>query len=243
MGNPYLRIFRSIDDGLYVHEHLVDPNYCAESRSLIYAYHLILKDFKSILDYVELHDTNRNTFSHRIYELLLRTCTEIETNCTGILVDNGYAKIKNLNMKDDYFKINKASRLSEYEVKVEFWSPAPLIYKPFEAWNSNTYMSLPWYQNYNEVKHNRNQSFEKANFEALIRALGGLFVILASQFGINVFNQYQPTNELLTYDDKFQTTQDSIFAIKFPQSWTSADYYNDWDIIKVSTPRYQKFPF
>jgi len=68
-------------------------------------------------------DGNQNVYSHRLYEMLLRTCTEFENNCKGILKDNGYVS-QNLNIKD-YYKINAASKLNEYEIKLNVWSPCP----------------------------------------------------------------------------------------------------------------------
>lgn len=77
----------------------------AEMRSLVTTAKLIMDDLYEMFNYIEPDDSNLNVYSHRIYELLLRTATEVESNCKGILKANGYAKAeKDMNMTD-YFKL------------------------------------------------------------------------------------------------------------------------------------------
>ena len=83
-----------------------------EMQSLLTTAHLIIRDLYEIFNYVEPNDTNLSVFSHRIYELLLRTATEFESNCKGVLDANGYVPTGNLNITD-YFKIDSVQRLSE----------------------------------------------------------------------------------------------------------------------------------
>lgn len=240
MNKPFYRIIRPIHSDHFGQDHLLDSRYCGETISLIHSYHIIQKDFKQVFDFIELHDKNKETFSHRLYELLLRVCTEFENNCKGILIANGYVYSSNLNATD-YFKINSASKLNEYEVKLSIWNPTELIFKPFENWNGSTYLPLNWYQAYNNVKHNRSTEFEKASLDNVTKAIGGLFVILASQFGRLVFNPYQPT--MMTFgSDGFHTVQDSIFSIKFPQ-WDASENIYQWDSIKNSSDPFQEFNF
>jgi len=205
------------------HNHLNRTDYCNETRQLIHAFHIIQDDYRKLMDYVELHNENNSTFSHRIYELLLRTCTEFENNCKGILSDNIYTPdSRNLKITD-YFKINQISNLNEYTVKIKNWFPEPLEIKPFEEWNANTYTPLFWYKAYNNVKHNRSENFQDANLKNLTYALSGLFIILVSQFDKNIFNQFQETMMSLSASDGYQSSQNSIFSFKYP-SWTENDY-------------------
>lgn len=241
---PLKRILRPIDNSFtsYGHDHLLDERYCLEKFQLLHAYHILEKDFRSLFDYIELHDLNKKTFSHRIYELILRASTEFEANAKGILLDNGYTS-NNLNIID-YFKINTASKLNEYEVRINFWSPNPLIIKPFQVWNSTTYSPLSWYQNYNLVKHNRNLNFPLASLENLINCMAGLFVILASQFAHQIFSPYQNTLSYITDYNSFLSVDNSIFSIKFPTSWTVADIRNfDWETTKIDVNPYDTFTF
>lgn len=242
---PFKRILRPIDASFehFGHDHIIDSRYCSEKFQLIHAYHIIEKDFKNLFDYVELNDLNKNTFSHRIYELILRACTEFETNCKGILKDNGYSTNRNLKITD-YFKINAASKLSEYDVRLNIWTPNELIIKPFYNWNSTTFNALDWYQNYNKVKHDRNKNFHLASLEILVKCMSGLFVILASQFAHLIFSPYQITYSYSKDDDGFISTDSSIFSIKFPAIWTLADITTfDWQNLKTDSDPFDNYPF
>src|SRR5690606_2061190 len=192
---PYKRIIRPYhinqNDVSIGHEFLNRKDYCNETRQLIHAFHIIQDDYRKLMDYVEFHNENNNTFSHRIYELLLRTCTEFENNCKGILLDNNYSSNGRKMDITEYFKINNASKLNEYTVKIKNWFPESIEIKPFEEWNSNEYSPLFWYKAYTNVKHNRSQNFQEANLKNLTYALAGLFIILVSQFDKNIFTQFQ----------------------------------------------------
>lgn len=245
---PYKRIIRpyhiyqnNISIG---HEFLNRKDYCNETRQLIHAFHIIQDDYRKLMDYVELHNENNTTFSHRIYELLLRTCTEFENNCKGILLDNNYSS-NGGNLKIfDYFKINKASRLNEYTVKIKNWFPESIEIKPFEEWNSNEYSSLFWYKAYNNVKHNRSENFQDANLKNLTYALGALFIILASQFDKNVFTQFQEWSMSSSANDGYQSSQNSIFSFKYP-NWLDSDKVQEIgsDLLENDNIGYSIFDF
>src|SRR5205807_1565589 len=87
-----------------------------------------------IFDYVEPADSNRNCFSHELYALLLRACTEFEANAKGILDANGYARTGNLNVRD-YYLLNAATKLSEYIVSLPIWAGVDRTIKPFAEWS------------------------------------------------------------------------------------------------------------
>lgn len=242
---PYKRILRpsSVDSDNFGHDHLVDPRYCAERSQLVHAYHILESDFKKLFDYIELNENNKTTFSHRIYELILRTCTEFESNCKGILEDNNYTSRGNLNITD-YFKINKASKLNEYQVRLNVWSPNPLIIIPFNEWNTDTFTPLSWYQNYNNVKHNRNANFHMASLENLINCMAGLYVLLASQFAHHIFSPYQITEMHSSDENGYISVETSVFSIKLPTSWNESEVKNfDWNILKNDTNPFDNYTF
>lgn len=81
----------------------------------------MLKDLQELFDYVEPADKNLECFSYRIHALLLRACVEVEANCKAILKENGYWKAKDMNMNDDYRKIDSTHMLSSYQVRVPNW--------------------------------------------------------------------------------------------------------------------------
>lgn len=185
--------------------------------SFLAEFHIILLDLKRIFNYVEPSDQNLKTFSHRIYELLLRTSTAFESLSKRILIEDGYTKKpEKMNIKD-YFKLNELYGLSRYKILIDSWSSGSREFSPYANWNNTTYKSLSWYIAYNNTKHDRYQNFKEANLENLLDAIGGLFVLLYTQFGSDVFNNYQQNTDYDSDERGFIFYPDFIFAIKEPE--------------------------
>ena len=241
LNKPFKRIFRDMISG-NPDDYIKDTNYSPDRFSFVHSYHLIEKDIKELFDYVSPNDENKTTFSHRIYELFFRCCTEFENNAVAILNSNGYkSSSNNMNIKNDYFKINKALKIDKYQARLNIWEDNPLILKPFSNWNSITYVPLSWYSDYNSVKHNRSQNFKLANLENLINAAAGLLIVLYAQYEYNSFSPYQTLG--LIDDEGFFATEGSIFQIK-PHQWQDSEKYDfDWNTIKNTIPSMNNFQF
>jgi hypothetical protein len=122
------------------------------------SFRLLVDDLKEVCAFVEPTDANLNTFSHRIYELLLRACTEFESASKQTLVSVGYSKpVSEMNIYD-YRTLEQHLKLEQFEVGLLFWQPAPSYVRPFASW-STAQPPLSWYSDYNKVKHNRNTEF------------------------------------------------------------------------------------
>ena len=221
-------------DGYYKLNYILDNRYASDRFSLIHAYHLIEKDLIKLFDYIDPTDNNLKTYSHRIYELFLRSATEFESNCSAILKSNGFQSPNNFTIFD-FFKINKVSRLDESAVKLNIWTPIPKIFEPFKDWkNHGSFVSLNWYQNYNSVKHDRNVNFKHANLENLLLAISGVIVILFSQFYIQTFYPYQEGSSWICDDDGFLYNESSLFSVKEIKSWSPDELYEfDWNKLKL----------
>lgn len=245
LSKPFFRIIRpSLGDNSCQSRHILDDRYAPDRGSLISAYHLLEKDFIKLLDYIEPTDKNLSVYSHRIYEQYLRAATEFEANCTAILFANDYPKKKNLKI-EDFYKINKVSRLNEYQIRLYAWTPIPKIIEPFADWqNTITFKPLKWYQDYNSVKHNRNKNFELANFENLIKAISGVFVILFSQFYVQAFFPYHEGMFYRFDDDRFIYDKNNLFSIKPVQSWDESERYSfNWEKLKSDHTPFDKCKF
>lgn len=197
-----------------------------EMCTLVTTAHLIIQDLYELFNYVEPNDICLNTYSHRLYELLLRSATEFEANCKAILDANGYVKHsgRDLNV-NDYYKIEAACKLSGYSVCFGRWPNHD--FKPFEAWNSGTYIPLPWYQGYNHVKHNRYANFHVANLENVMNGIAGLLCILHAQFGDQMITAcYEGFGMMQEEQEKVAT---GTFVITTP-SFSEAEKYDfTWD--------------
>lgn len=243
---PYHRIWRPVKNYDWTHsvfllddndnpkptlDYLYDNRFAnqEEKKSLITATRMILRDLNNLYDFIEPSDDNLCVYSHRIYELLLRTATEFEANCKGILKANGYSKPENEWGVKDYFKISRAARLNEYSLTFERWETAH-EFKPFIEWNPSRRETLTWYEAYNEVKHDRYGNFKKARLEYLMNALAGLICILHAQYGEGMshvgYQEYGTTN----INEGIVKTP--IFTIKAPHFPDEEKYGFIWDNIK-----------
>lgn len=248
LTTPYYRIYRpSSFKGIFSEDstfgynldgRYIDPK---EKSSLLSAAKLILKDYEELMEYVEPCDKNEDTYSHRIYELLLRTCTEVEANLEGILKANGYKKPgkKNLNMTD-YRKVNSATMLSSYSVTMHQWRPDRTVH-PFDGWKTPT-GSLLWYQAYNDVKHDRSKNFEKANLENLSNAICGLLCVLSAQLGHSLVNVDSQASNLV-YCDTENIIEIVNFSVNLPTFQESEKYGFDWEKLKDLPEPYTKYSF
>ena len=201
-----------------------------EKKSLITATRMILRDLNTLYDYIEPSDDNLGVFSHRIYELLLRTAAEFEANCKGILKANGYSKPENEWCVKDYFKISRAARLNEYRLTFERWETGH-VFRPFIEWNPSRRELLKWYDAYNEVKHDRYGNFKKAKLEYLMNALAGLICIMHAQYGEGM--SYVGFQEYGTTNINEGIVETPIFTIKAPHFPEEEQYGFIWENIKT----------
>lgn len=255
INNPYHRIWRPLKGYSWMlmnWEHMDEPvkklDYLCSSNfgdqneidALLNTARLIIRDLYELFNYVDPNDINLKTYSHRLYELLLRSATEFEANCKGILDANCYIKPGggNLNI-NDYFKIEKASNLSGYGVTFERWPNH--IFKPFDVWNAGAYVPLPWYQGYNQVKHNRFAHFNEANLENVMNAIAGLLCILHAQVG--------PAMDIVCFEgiSRVQESQERVsngtFTLHAPTFPDAEQYDFVWDNSKGVRVAVQNYKF
>lgn len=199
-----------------------------EKMSQIISAHLILKDLYEIFNYVEPCNGNKNVYSHRIYELLLRACTEVESNMKGILTANGIPSNTKFTMKNNYFQLGNACQLDKYKIKFKRWKE-DVDFNPFSQWNSTSYSTLTWYKEYNDVKHDRYKDFKKANLENLMNSIAALLCLLHAQYGEDMADACQlgisamQNNQLMVDTD--------TFVLEAPD-FAGDEYEFDWDSIK-----------
>lgn len=246
---PFHRIVRPFADGDYIHGveddeiYILSNDFAPDRATLIRAYSIIEKDLIELFNYIEPADVNLCTYSHKTYELLLRASTEFETNCKAILHANDYAKAGGSNLTiEDYYRIDKASKLSEYKVILGTWLPSQKVFQPFRDWSSGH--TLRWYQSYNVVKHDRSTEFREASLENVMASVTGLLSILVSQFYVFAFNPYQSVGAYTEGDDGSLCVETSLFKVLLPTNWFPDEQYDfDWNVIKAITTPFDNFSF
>lgn len=143
---------------------------------------ILKSELDSIFQFVHPSSENLNTYSHNIRNLLILICTEVEAQLKGVLKENIKVKKKIYSTKD-YVKLNKILRLNEYELEFSYY---PSINKvaPFKNWDSiSPTKSLKWYNDYNAVKHDREDEFKRATLINVINGICALAILYVAQFG------------------------------------------------------------
>ncbi|AOS39377.1 hypothetical protein A0U95_11555 [Pseudomonas brassicacearum] len=249
---PYRRTCRQFTDGSYSEGgrwmYLLHKRYATDPRHYVRAFLLLQEDVLNLFAYVEPSDKNIETYSHRIQQLLMIACVEVEANLTAIFLDNEYAAAQgNLTMQQ-YRLIDFSHRLSSYEIRVPTWQGSMGVRKPFHGWSRGA--PLPWYQAYNKSKHNRHENFKLATFDALIDAFCGLSALLAAQFHDE---DYSPGGKTLglegacyTYDgdDGMEPAIGGLLRVSFPSDWPQEQRYEfNWEQISASEDPFQNFDY
>ncbi len=130
---------------------------------------------------IEPNAENAHTFGQKLRHLLILTCTEVEAAWKGIMRANGVKKKKI--GTEDYVKLLPVLRLDEWKLALPFYPDYPEVL-PFKGWlPDQPTKSLPWYDAYQAVKHDREESLGRATLENVISASAAMLTLAAAQFG------------------------------------------------------------
>jgi hypothetical protein len=151
-----------------------------------------------IFRYVEPSAANYQTYGHKMRELLLLTCTEIETQWRTVREEN----TRKENWRDryttvDYLRLKEPLRLGDWSVILTDYGHLG-EFTPFAKWSDTApTKTLTWYDAYNAVKHHREAAFSKATLEAVLNASAALHIMQMAQWGPEVFgllheNRFSP---------------------------------------------------
>lgn len=130
-----------------------------------------------------VHPANETfeTFGNDIRNLLILACTEVENHWRSVLAANGCTSAKSNTTQ--YVKLAPAMRLKDFGVTFPAF-PWIDYFNPFEGWdNEKPTQSLPWYDAYNAVKHDRERNFRRATLRYVFHAVAAVAVMLEAQFG------------------------------------------------------------
>jgi hypothetical protein len=136
-------------------------------------YFLMLeKELIDALEYVELSEKNFNTFSNRFNKLLLSIGSEVDVTlkvlCKKFKAPQKESKIGN------YRSVILKEKPGFPNIEIEILNFRKI--KPWESWREGKNPS--WWEDYNNLKHERDTYFEKGNLENVVLSLGGLYVVL-----------------------------------------------------------------
>ncbi len=165
---------------------------------------------REICQVVQPDPRNMGTFGHATRELLILACTEVETHWKAVLRANGFTRSKMTTA--DYVKTLAAMKLSDYEIE---FRPFPRLsaFRPFAGWDTSApTSSLPFYDAYNAVKHDRQKEFQRASLELAMAAVAACLILTVAQFG----------QTSIIRDNR---GLDEFFRVKMVPQWDYRDLY------------------
>lgn len=163
------------------------------------AFQILEEETESIFRVVEPDPTTHSAvYGHKIRELLILACTEVENLFKRVMAENGYL---NPDKTTDYVKTLPVLMLDQWEVAFLSYPNYPRL-KPFHGWDPRApSQTLYWYEAYNDTKHNRHVNFSAATLERALESVAAVFVLMAAQFGVgitrNPFSVWEPAFRLL----------------------------------------------
>lgn len=147
------------------------------------AIRLLVQKMEDILMYIEPNIDSLNTYGHKIRELLILACTEVENFWQYYINQAALTpQTRRSFTTKDYVKLVDKLHLKEFQFSLKAYSSFPVL-RPFEKWNSATpTISLDWYDAYNKTKHDRERHFNKAHILNCINAVAANLVLHCVKF-------------------------------------------------------------
>lgn len=152
----------------------------AEYRYTLKKLRILIDLLNDILLYIEPDSNGLNCHGHKLHELLILSCIEVESVWKSYM---DIAGITNARLTTrEYVKLKNPLKLDEYKV-IMHCHPHSISYKPFEGWDINIpTQTLPWYNAYNITKHDKNNYFDQANLKNCILAIMANLVLFCVRY-------------------------------------------------------------
>lgn len=215
------------------HDYVTHTEFAVEPRYYLASLRILQIDLLELFQFIEPADANLETFSHRVHELLVRICIEIEAHFYNILMSNT-PELKDKKRSPNIVKFKEIDRthsLSKFLVRYPGWRGDSGVWAPFEKWSDAASREQPaWWQAYNDTKHRRHELFEKATLGHLMEAFTALIVVYHSQYRDEDFSSESESLQMSApgYDtnDGMKTSIAAEFRIRYPRIHESAIVYD-----------------
>ncbi len=144
---------------------------------------VLIQKLDEIFLFIEPNEITKKTYSHKIRELLILACTEVEIFLNYYLGLCHIPPPKNGFSTKDYVNLKKKLHLDEFEFNLISYPDLGSL-NPFESWDpEKPTQSLFWYNAYNKTKHDRTAHFSEANLWNSINAVVACLVMHCIKFG------------------------------------------------------------
>ena len=144
---------------------------------------ILVRTLNKIFEFTLPSPSNLSSYGNATRDLLILTCTEFETHMKSILVKNNIRSIHQFYNTKDYVRLKDILHLTSYKVSINHY-PTLVDNNPFINWETSApTASLEWYDNYNKVKHDRENNFHLGSIKSCIDAICAVLIVLASKYG------------------------------------------------------------
>ncbi|MFT8990573.1 MAG: hypothetical protein ABF959_09615 [Gluconobacter albidus] len=193
----------------------------------------IYSDLESAFRYIEPNYRNFNTYSHKLREILMIACTEVECIMRMICDDNVEKEDiprNNFYKTGDYFNLKEALKLGEWSLTLKNYLGLPPL-KPFEPWSEeDPTKSLFWYDAYNKVKHHRERNIGEATLLNVLNAVSAIHILNCAQYGPEIYsnqygNEYSPFELLSAPCFGFQNIQVMNYVSGYPFEFKPVKFF------------------
>ena len=165
-----------------------------------------------ICETVHPEKPNLKAYGYDIRNLLILACTEVESHWRAVLKANGVSG--DYLTTRDYVALANAMRLNEYAISFPDYPWIDPV-APFKNWNAGkSTATLPWYDAYNAVKHDRENRFKKATLRFAFDAVSACVIMIVAQFG-----------EVFGSDLRVSGRPRTFFWIRSGAVWDLTNYY------------------
>lgn len=166
------------------------PGQGAAARAQTSRQRLMLEDrLHRIFEYVEPDAAQLDVFALAIREVLLLACMEVESGWQSVWTENKAQPGGGRTHPDrrDYVRLAEPLQLPAYKLRFAS-APGLGTFRPFASWTAaprppGSAPMLPWYDAYNETKHNREATLHVASLRHAMDAVAAVFIMDHAQFG------------------------------------------------------------
>ncbi|EHA1127621.1 hypothetical protein [Vibrio parahaemolyticus] len=165
-------------------------------------------DLSMVSRYIEFDERNFDTFSPELSKLLLSAGSEVDVIFKHMCarVD---ASAPRRNILDYYKVINSNSKLKLMLTEEIFIPRFGLSFKPFAEWSDEK--RPDWWQAYNNVKHDRRNSYHQASLQSVLMSLSALMLCvlylekhLKPKMQVKeITSKLLPESQLLRFKDEY----------------------------------------
>lgn len=137
---------------------------------------LALEDDLAIISrFIELSKDNEDVYSVELSRLLFSAASEVDVVAKQLCLKFGSSKTtKGIN---NYRKIivSNIPNISECIITLPRFG---LTFQPWKSWANVNSENPYWWKSYNDVKHQRDKFFDKANLKNALNSVAALFILL-----------------------------------------------------------------